>query len=695
MTTHDVDASAEGTAAPLVTVSLVTYQGERWLPGCLASLAAQDLTDYELVIRDNASEDASSSLARAWAAADRRTRVYAAQGNLGYATAHDLTIGGSRGEFVLLLNQDVELDRGFWAAVAAFRAHPEIGAVQGRLRQLDGPGARLDRLDTTGLEMGRDRRAISRHQGQIDGPAHGLAGPVWGADGPAPMYRSAALRDARVPKAGGGWEVLDGSFFLYKEDVDLAWRLRLLGWDTWYEPAALAWHARGTGGTGATSMLDIARTNRTIRYEAKALSWRNQRLMQIKNETIGGYLRDAPWILRRELLSLVFIAVFEPRRLSAIVALLRAAPEAMRKRRYLQSRLHRRSAHVRRSETRRASSWRRRAYDRLPDRLRGPTSAAFGQAAGLRRALRPRSARRSVLPPFQPGASGTILVIDDHIPEFDVHAGALTVWHYLEILCGEGLGVYFRPDDGLRAEPYATALEDLGVQLLLDDVDAHDWIGAYGRDLDWVLLSRPHVARQWLRVVRASSSARVLYLAHDLHYLRERRRHEATGDPHALSESRRLLEIERALFRDVDTVVTFSPDEEPLIRALAPKVDVRVVTPAFYSQRPRPAGIRGGRTPLAQRHDVVFVGAFDHLPNVDAAEVLVNEVMPLVWTSFPDTRVVLIGGHVPEEIESSGVGPGRGHRVRGQPGLLLGTRTPVGGSTAIRQRHQGQDHQQS
>jgi GT2 family glycosyltransferase len=144
-----------------------------------------------------------------------------------------------------------------------------------------------------------------------------------------------------MPRDRGGWEVLDEGFFLYKEDVDLAWRLRLLGWRTWYAPTALAWHARGTGGTGATSWLDIARTNRTIRHEAKALSWRNQRLMQIKNEQLLEYLRDAPWIIRRELLSLAFMAVFDRRRLLAVLALLRAAPGAMRKRRYLQARLRR------------------------------------------------------------------------------------------------------------------------------------------------------------------------------------------------------------------------------------------------------------------------------------------------------------------------------------------------------------------
>ena len=70
----------------------------------------------------------------------------------------------------------------------------------------------------------------------------------------------------------------------------------------------MGWHGRGSGGTGATTMLDIARTNRGVSSRVRRLSWRNQRLMQIKNEDPLDYLRDLPWIWAREVLSLLFIA---------------------------------------------------------------------------------------------------------------------------------------------------------------------------------------------------------------------------------------------------------------------------------------------------------------------------------------------------------------------------------------------------
>ncbi len=327
-------------SAPRLTVSLVTFNGSRWLPGCLASLAAQDLDEIEIRVQDNASRDDTVELLREWALQEPRMRVRESATNVGYAAGHNAAIRDARGEVIVLLNQDVELDRGFLSAiVAAFEAHPEAGSVQPRLRQLAGPGERLGTLDTTGLAMGRDRRAVSRAQGLPDRPEHQGAEAIWGVDGPVPAYRVAALREAALIRLDGSWEVLDEDFFLYKEDVDLAWRLRRLGWQAWYQPDALGWHGRGSGGTGATTMLDIARTNRGVSSRVRRLSWRNQRLMQIKNEDPIDYLRDLPWIWAREVLSLLFMLANDPRDLAAIPDLVRTAPTAWRKRRLLRARI--------------------------------------------------------------------------------------------------------------------------------------------------------------------------------------------------------------------------------------------------------------------------------------------------------------------------------------------------------------------
>jgi hypothetical protein len=203
-------------------------------------------------------------------------------------------------------------------------------------------GARTQVIDTTGLEMHRDRRVVSRDQGRLAARAARPPGPVWGVDGPAPVLRRAALLRARLP-GRSGWEVLDRDFFAYKEDVDLAWRLRRLGWTAWYEPTARGWHARGAS-VSATPSLRGIREAASAPESVRLRSWRNQRLMQVKNETWSEVVRDLPWIARREVLSMGLLLAGGPGRLRVVLDLARHLPWAMRKRRALQRAMRRASS---------------------------------------------------------------------------------------------------------------------------------------------------------------------------------------------------------------------------------------------------------------------------------------------------------------------------------------------------------------
>lgn len=342
--------SGDARAAPVVvSVCLAVHDGLRWLPACLDSIDGQTQDGLEIVVLDDVSSDGSREWLRGRARRDPRIRLEEAATNLGYAAAQNRNIRRARSEAILLLNQDVVLDRGFLAAgLDVLRRHADVGSVQGRIRRLAPDGARRDLLDTTGLVMHLDRHASIRGHGQPDDGASvpHVAGPVWGVDGPAPLYRRAALRAAALPRRGGGVEVLDEDFFMHKEDVDLAWRLRRLGWRAWYEPAALAWHARtGSGSTAEVptprSVLAASRANAPA---VRAMSWRNQRLMQVKNDPLRDVLRDLPWIVAREVAELAYIVLRDPGRLRVAPSLLRSLPWAMRKRIALDGRVRRQAA---------------------------------------------------------------------------------------------------------------------------------------------------------------------------------------------------------------------------------------------------------------------------------------------------------------------------------------------------------------
>lgn len=239
---------------------------------------------------------------------------------------------------------------------------------------------------------------------------------------------------------------------------------------------------------------------------------------------------------------------------------------------------------------------------------------------------------------------GHILIVDDRVPEPDKHAGAIATFDWLRLLRSEGFRITFYPHDRRGTEPYTARLQQLGIEVLFGDLDARDWIRDNGAYLDWVWLARPAVAEPLLDAVRDHAGDRLIYYTHDLHFLREQRRAELTGNDEHREDAWRLRGIERDIFRRAALVLSPSADELPVIESLAPGVRARSIP--LYSVPPvdeAPAT----PTDFAGRSVVLFVGGYDHLPNVDAARWLAGEIMPLVWAAMPDAVLVLAGGKPP------------------------------------------------
>ena len=251
-----------------------------------------------------------------------------------------------------------------------------------------------------------------------------------------------------------------------------------------------------------------------------------------------------------------------------------------------------------------------------------------------------RSASQMFLARERPHPGGVVLVIDDRVPETDRHAGALMTWQHIRLLEDRGCKVIYLPDDGVERQPYTHDLQRQGIEVLAPGVDMRAWLDDNGRYLDWVLVARPGVAERWLPLLRRWSGAAIVYFTHDLHFLRERRRYELTGEGRALNDSALLRTMEMRVLLSVDSALTPSSAEVPVIREMAPGIDVRVLGPYLSPSRIVPPR---GTPPLDHRHALMFLGGFDHLPNVDAAATLVHEVMPIVWRSAPDVRVLIVG----------------------------------------------------
>jgi GT2 family glycosyltransferase len=166
--------------------------------------------------------------------------------NLGYTGGHNLGIERALAlgaEWVLVLNADVVLSPDYLATLLADADRPGrewVGALTGKVLRAEGPElARTTVGDTVGIRMTRSGRhfdvgADEPDTGRWDRPAE-----VFGVSGCIALYRVAAVADVKVSTG-----FFDDDFFVYREDVDLAWRLRGRGWAARCVPAAVAWHRR-------------------------------------------------------------------------------------------------------------------------------------------------------------------------------------------------------------------------------------------------------------------------------------------------------------------------------------------------------------------------------------------------------------------------------------------------------------------
>ena len=212
-----------------VSAIVVTQNGGPLLDACLAALrAALSGVDAELLVVANGPGIEAAG-----------ARVLRQERNLGFAGGVARGLEAAAGEWVLLVNDDAELEPGaVEPLLAAGAAVPGAGTVTGQVRF----HARRDVINTAGLVIDRLGVAYDRLAGASARDGGGVE-EVFGASACVALYRRAML------DAIGGF---DASFFAFGEDADVAWRARMAGWSALYVPASVAYH-HGSATAGEAS----------------------------------------------------------------------------------------------------------------------------------------------------------------------------------------------------------------------------------------------------------------------------------------------------------------------------------------------------------------------------------------------------------------------------------------------------------
>lgn len=313
---------------PTYSVVVVSYNHATTLPACMNSVTRLDPAPERVVVVDNGSSDQSADVVEA-RSGSLPLRLVRRNRNTGFAAAVNHGVDLTRSPWVLLLNPDCAPRPNFVERLLdAIAGCPEtqlIGSATGKLLRSDSanlePGNTVDSAGMVVTPSGRhfDRGAGTPDDGRFDRPAW-----VFGATGAATLLRRCALDDIAYPNH----EFLPSSFFAYREDAELAWRLQWRGWRCLYVPAAVAAHRRGIR----------PEDGRRGHGDVNRHSVRNRFLLRIHCADAPWHWRFLPWWLGRDLLVAAACCTIERGSFAAFGDLWNLRHDAVERRRWVMER---------------------------------------------------------------------------------------------------------------------------------------------------------------------------------------------------------------------------------------------------------------------------------------------------------------------------------------------------------------------
>lgn len=251
------------------------------------------------------------------------------------------------------------------------------------------------------------------------------------------------------------------------------------------------------------------------------------------------------------------------------------------------------------------------------------------------------------------GARHRILWVEACMLTPDQDSGSLRTWHIMEILLRMGAKVTFVAANLQRLEPYASRLQQLGVEVLyVPQVrSVVDYIQAQGAQYDVITLCRHYIAIHYCELIRRHCPDTCIWFdTIDLHYLRLRRQFALDQ----LESTRAMAELahreEMAVIAAADVTLVVSDVEVRELAREAPEARVEVLSNIHRTHE--------GGLPFTERRGVIFVGGFQHPPNIDAVEYYAREIWPLLREQHPELETYVIGSKMPDRLRDMGQAAG-------------------------------------
>ena len=243
-----------------VSIVIPNYNGKHFLEDCLKSVFAQDIENQEIIVVDNGSTDGSLEYLEKFP----QIRTIALDRNYGFCGAVNRGIKAAGSDYVILLNNDTEVDKNFAKELLkVIKSDEKIFSCSSRMIQfhdrthIDDAG---DYYCALGWAFARGKGGLSEEYNE---PAN-----VFAACAGAAIYRKKMLESLGY---------FDEKHFAYLEDIDIGYRARIHGYKNVYAPKALVYHV-GSGFSGsAHNAFKVKLSSRNSVY----LAYKNMPFLQI------------------------------------------------------------------------------------------------------------------------------------------------------------------------------------------------------------------------------------------------------------------------------------------------------------------------------------------------------------------------------------------------------------------------------
>lgn len=247
-----------------------------------------------------------------------------------------------------------------------------------------------------------------------------------------------------------------------------------------------------------------------------------------------------------------------------------------------------------------------------------------------------------------------ILVIDYASPMPNKDAGSYAAIQEMKLIQSLGFKVTFVPANLAHFGKYTTELQKMGVEVLYAPFyySVNHVLETRLDEFDAVYITRYDIAKEYISYIRENSSAKIVFNNADLHFLREMRAAlRGSTDQIALEKALVTRQQELAVCQQVDAILCYNTTEHAVITSHILDVEKLHLTPWVLEEKPQGPSFK-------KRQGIAFLGGFNHTPNGEAVDYLVNDIMPLLAKQRPDICLSVYGSNMPasyKELEADNI----------------------------------------